>query len=309
MKRSAPKKNPGPLSYIGLFIFFYFFFCIIGSFLSGSRHPGTESLPVDYAKNLIKFSTIPALAVTLLKAFFPSIKRHCVDAATALIPEPVQNILLFILDLLFFLGKVALLSVAVICLFAMFGIIDTDLKTSIVFIVSPLCSFIACFRSYRRTRLNRKLAQATKELRRIEAEMEAMKAARRELLFQSVACVDDMDGHEFEYWCADLLSRIGFEDVEVTKASGDYGVDILCRKEGIRYAVQCKCYSSDLGNSPVQEVHAGKAVYGCQIGAVMTNRHFTAGGKHVAESTGTLLWDRDWLTEQLLKINNTQVSE
>lgn len=112
---------------------------------------------------------------------------------------------------------------------------------------------------------------------------------------------DGMDGHVFEYWCADLLRDNGFSGVEVTPGSGDQGVDVLAVKDGIRYAVQCKCYSSDLGNTPVQEVHAGKEMYSCQIGAVMTNRYFTKGAKELAARTGVLLWDRDKLKEMLQK--------
>lgn len=114
--------------------------------------------------------------------------------------------------------------------------------------------------------------------------------------------IDLMEGHEFEYWCASLLKKIGFQKADVTQASGDDGVDIIAEKDGIRYAVQCKCYSSDPGNKPVQEVHTGKAVYQCHVGAVMTNRHFTAGGKRAADATGTLLWDRDWITKALEQI-------
>ena len=111
--------------------------------------------------------------------------------------------------------------------------------------------------------------------------------------------IDLMEGHEFEYWCADLLRELGFAEVEVTPGSGDQGVDILAKKDGINYAVQCKCYASELGNKPVQEVHAGRAIYHCQVGAVMTNRHFTAGGRQLAEATGVLLWDRDWIIRAL----------
>lgn len=111
--------------------------------------------------------------------------------------------------------------------------------------------------------------------------------------------VDLMDGHDFEYWCANLLRKLDFTNVDVTPGSGDQGVDILAQKEGIKYAIQCKCYSSDLGNTPIQEVHAGKAMYHCQVGTVMTNRYFTAGGKQLAEATGVLLWDRDWIRNAL----------
>lgn len=109
--------------------------------------------------------------------------------------------------------------------------------------------------------------------------------------------VDSMDGHTFEEWCAELLRKNGFVDVEVTPGSGDQGVDVIAVKEGVRYAIQCKCYSSDLSNKPVQEVHTGKSIYKCQVGVVMTNRHFTPGAKEAAEATGVLLWDRDKLEE------------
>lgn len=106
---------------------------------------------------------------------------------------------------------------------------------------------------------------------------------------------DHLDGPGFEKWCAQILSKSGFSYVQLTKASGDQGVDIIAVKDDIRYAFQCKCYSSDLGNHPVQEVHAGKSLYHCHVGVVMTNRHFTPGAKELAHATGVLLWDRDKL--------------
>lgn len=107
--------------------------------------------------------------------------------------------------------------------------------------------------------------------------------------------VDCMDGHSFERWCADLLKLNGFENVSVTPGSGDQGVDILAEKDEVKYAIQCKCYSNDLGNSPVQEIHTGRTVYKCQIGIVMTNQGFTDGAKKAAEATGVLLWGREKL--------------
>lgn len=110
---------------------------------------------------------------------------------------------------------------------------------------------------------------------------------------------DSMDGREFEYFCADLLRRNGFADVTVTSGSGDQGVDILAKKDDIRYAIQCKCYTADLDNTPVQEIHTGKEFYDCHVGAVMTNRGFTPGARQAAARTRTLLWDRQRLAEFL----------
>lgn len=111
----------------------------------------------------------------------------------------------------------------------------------------------------------------------------------------SMSEIDGMEGHAFESYCANLLRKNGFENVIITPGSGDQGVDVIAVKDSIRYAVQCKCYASALGNTPVQEVCAGKNMYNCHVGVVMTNNYFTASAKQLAEKNGILLWDRDKL--------------
>lgn len=115
---------------------------------------------------------------------------------------------------------------------------------------------------------------------------------------------DYMEGHDFEYFCAELLRKNGFESVEVTQGSGDQGIDILAIKDGIKYGIQCKCYSSDIGNKAVQEAFSGKAFYNCHVAAVLTNRYFTVSARELAEKNGVLLWDRKYL-EKL--IENAQI--
>lgn len=110
---------------------------------------------------------------------------------------------------------------------------------------------------------------------------------------------DYMDGHQFEYFCADTLKRNSFANVEVTRGSGDHGVDILAEKDGITYAIQCKCYSSNIGNSAVQQAHTGKSLYHRDIAVVMTNRYFTTQAIEEANALGVKLWDRDKLNEMI----------
>lgn len=107
--------------------------------------------------------------------------------------------------------------------------------------------------------------------------------------------MDEMKGHDFEYFCADLLRENGFLDVEVTKGSGDYGVDILAEKDGVTYAVQCKCYTDAVGVKAVQEAYAGRDYYDRMVGAVMTNQYFTAPAVQAAKKLKILLWDRGYL--------------
>ena len=112
-----------------------------------------------------------------------------------------------------------------------------------------------------------------------------------------ISAIDGMNGHDFEYFCADLLRKVGFSEVNVTPGSGDQGVDVLAQKDGIKYAIQCKNYASALSNTPVQEVSAGKQYYGCHVGVVLTNSTFTPGAIQLADATNVLLWDRKKLTE------------
>ncbi len=109
--------------------------------------------------------------------------------------------------------------------------------------------------------------------------------------------VDEMEGHDFEYYCANLLSANGFQDVEVTRGSGDFGVDILAKKEDITYAFQCKCYDKPIGVKAVQEVYAGKDYYDRMIGVVITNQYFTEPAVKLASKLNVILWDRDYLND------------
>lgn len=107
--------------------------------------------------------------------------------------------------------------------------------------------------------------------------------------------VDEMEGIDFEYYCADLLTAHGFNEVEVTKSSGDYGIDILAQKEGITYAIQCKRYSGPVGVKAVQEAYAGRDYYDCMVGCVLTNQYFTQPAVDAAKKLKILLWDRGYL--------------
>lgn len=115
---------------------------------------------------------------------------------------------------------------------------------------------------------------------------------------------DYMSGNDFEYYCAELLKKSGFIKVHVTSASGDYGADILAEQHGIKYAIQCKCYSSDIGIDAVYQISGGMKYYEANVGCVLTNRYFTRQARELADKIGIILWDRDFLNE--LVQNNTQ---
>lgn len=111
--------------------------------------------------------------------------------------------------------------------------------------------------------------------------------------------LDEMEGHDFEYFCAELLKQRGFLEVEVTRGSGDYGVDILAEKDGVTYAIQCKRYNGPVGVKAVQEAYAGRDYYDRMVGAVLTNQYFTAPAAEAAKKLKILLWDRGYLESMM----------
>lgn len=116
---------------------------------------------------------------------------------------------------------------------------------------------------------------------------------------------DYMTGEDFEVFIAQILENIGFCNIQLTKGSGDQGVDILAEKDNIKYAFQCKRYDKTVGNKAVQEVFAGKFFYHCHVAVVVTNNYFTQSAKDLAHENGVVLWDRDYIQ----KFTNTQNEE
>lgn len=110
---------------------------------------------------------------------------------------------------------------------------------------------------------------------------------------------EDMEGHEFEYFCANLLKKKGFVEVEVTKGSGDYGIDILAEKDGVTYAIQCKRYAAPVGVKAIQEAYAGRDYYDRMVGAVMTNQYFTTPAVEAAKKLKILLWDGGYIESMM----------
>ncbi len=113
----------------------------------------------------------------------------------------------------------------------------------------------------------------------------------------TLAQLDEMNGHEFEYAVADLLFHNGWRDVEVTQGSGDYSVDVLARRKNMRYGIQCKRYKGSIGVKAVQEAISGTDFYHRDIAAVITNSTYTKQAVKLAQTSGVRLFGRDFLEE------------
>lgn len=118
--------------------------------------------------------------------------------------------------------------------------------------------------------------------------LEAIQATRQ----YQLAATDwaSLRGVAFENFLAEVFRALGYE-VELTKASGDQGVDLLLTGKGRRVAVQAKGYSNSVGNDAVQAVFAGKRFYGCHDCVVITNSTFTNSARELATKVSCRLID------------------
>lgn len=49
--------------------------------------------------------------------------------------------------------------------------------------------------------------------------------------------------HEFEIWCSEYLSNLGFNNIMVLPIGPDAGKDIICEKNSEKFYIECKRYS------------------------------------------------------------------
>ena len=102
-----------------------------------------------------------------------------------------------------------------------------------------------------------------------------------------------LDGYDYEKHCADWLSMNGYTDIEVTKKSGDQGIDIIAYKDGLKYGIQCKYYKGSVPNKAVQEAYSGSKYYNCNVAMVMTTGQFTKQAIELARALGVKLFQKN----------------
>jgi len=81
--------------------------------------------------------------------------------------------------------------------------------------------------------LRKKEREAEEARRRLLLDQaKEQRRAAQEASFRTLSAsnVDNMDGLSFECFVATLLEHEGFTRVEITKGSGDFGVDIIATK-------------------------------------------------------------------------------
>lgn len=148
-------------------------------------------------------------------------------------------------------------------------------------------------------KLENEKEQLIKELKFLEKKSTLIKSKEEFLNKCSLNYVDNLNGVEFEKFCTKLLEINGYENVQNTQKSVDYGIDIIAEKDNIKYTIQCKRYQGKVGNDAIQEAMTGKEYYEGNIAIVLTNSTFTKNAQRLAKSAGVILWDRNILYNML----------
>lgn len=122
----------------------------------------------------------------------------------------------------------------------------------------------------------------------------------------SLKTLDSLDGIQFENLCCELLHALGYEKISKTRTTGDFGLDIICEKDGKRYGIQCKCYSNTIGLDAVQQAYAGCAYYRCDVPVVMSNMYFTDAAQELARVVGVTIWSRHFFVEKIGELQHNR---
>jgi restriction system protein len=122
---------------------------------------------------------------------------------------------------------------------------------------------------------------------------------RTELVARSgIGEVDVMSGGEFEAHLAALFSGLGYA-VARTRASGDFGADLLLERDHVRLVVQAKRYDGSVGIEAVQQVIGATRYYGATRALVVTNSVCTPAAVALAGAHGVELVEREELVRLL----------
>jgi restriction system protein len=136
----------------------------------------------------------------------------------------------------------------------------------------------------------RRLTKLRADFAEQERKRQEEEARRRHATFIRLSQTDwrPLKGVPFENFIQEVFEWLGFA-VQTTATTGDHGADLIVSKGRIKFAVQCKGYTGNVGNDAVQEAHAGTAYYDCQFGVVITTSDFTSAARALASKCSCVL--------------------
>jgi len=117
----------------------------------------------------------------------------------------------------------------------------------------------------------------------------------------TATALDTLTGVEFEATMQRVLQHRGW-NVSLTKASGDFGADLLgTDPDGTTWAIQAKRWKDSVGIEAVQQVIGAQAYYRAQRALLMSTAPLTKAAQELAQHVGVTVWLREdilsWLAD------------
>jgi restriction system protein len=126
---------------------------------------------------------------------------------------------------------------------------------------------------------------------------------------KSVSALNDMSWQEFELLVGEAFRRGGFAVVETGGGGADGGVDLVLRKDGEKYLVQCKQWRAYKVSVPIiRELYGAMAASGVAGGFVVTSGVFTQDAKDFAAGRNIELVDGTELNEIIQRVRPQAVT-
>ena len=114
--------------------------------------------------------------------------------------------------------------------------------------------------------------------------------------------LDEFTPFGFERFISQLFGEMGYE-VWPTRRTGDYGVDIIAKKEGIKIGIQAKRFERRnlVGAPDVQKTLGSRFKYNVDKCILITTSDFTPQAREQARNAPIELWNRSILEEKIKK--------
>jgi len=110
--------------------------------------------------------------------------------------------------------------------------------------------------------------------------------------------LENFTGLEYEIYCMDLLNSYGW-DCKLTKGGGDFGADIIAKKDETKAVIQCKRHKSRVGVSAVKDIFVGNAYYKGSMAIVCSNMDYSKPARDLARALNVQLIHHHQLSDIL----------
>lgn len=106
----------------------------------------------------------------------------------------------------------------------------------------------------------------------------------------------NMSPFQFEEFIAKLFRKMGY-DAHATNKTGDYGIDVIAKKDGKKIAIQCKQnqIGNNVGNVTIQNTLGSMWKIKAEKSIIITTSDFTTKAEEQAKEAPIELWDGRYL--------------